>query len=94
MPPMQANDSPSTQQPESSETERAQRFKLLEALAKEAGWTDTPELPERLQAAELLRERLSGVPSYAKAAAKSRERGDEMGYWLVLQGSQMTAHRR
>lgn len=49
---------------------------------------------ERLLAAERLREQLSGVPFYAKKAATAKASGDEMAYWLTLQGSQMTAHRR
>ena len=49
---------------------------------------------ERLQAAEQLRERLSGVPFYAARAARARAAGDEMVYWLSLQSTQATAHRR
>lgn len=45
-------------------------------------------LPHRLRAAERLRERLSGVPFYAKGAAAAKAAGNEMGYWLNLQGSQ------
>lgn len=66
----------------------------LRADALAAGWVETPPLQERMQAAERLRERLSGVPFYAKGAAAAKARGDEMAYWLVLQGSQMTAHRQ
>jgi hypothetical protein len=50
---------------------------------------------ERLQAAEQLRARLSCMPFYARRAEQARqEHGDEMVYWLDLQSSQMTAHRR
>lgn len=95
MAPMQANVSPSTPPPECSETQREQRFKLLDALAIKAGWVDTPLLPERMQAAERLRERLCTVPFYANRAAKvAAQTGDEMDYWLELQASQPTAHRR
>lgn len=45
-------------------------------------------LPLRLQAAERLRERLSGVLWYAKRAEAARLAGDEMAYWLSLQGSE------
>jgi hypothetical protein len=49
---------------------------------------------ERAQAARQLRDRLSCVPFYAKRAAAEKERsGDEMVYWLELQGSQVIAHR-
>jgi hypothetical protein len=92
---MQKAASPSILPLTSSETQRAHRFKLLEDEARDAGWVDTPDLPERLGAAERLRERLSGVLFYANRAAKAQaETGDEMSYWLSLQGSQMTAHRR
>ena len=57
----------------------------------------TPEyvpMHERLQAAKALRERLCSVPFYAHRAARAAARGDEMVYWLELQASQATAHRR
>ena len=56
----------------------------------------TPEYvspQERLLAARQLQERLSSAPFYAKRAAKAREAGNEMTYWLSLQSSQATAHR-
>jgi hypothetical protein len=40
-----------------------------------------------LQAAERLRETHSSVPFYAKKAEAARAAGDEMAYWLSLQGS-------
>lgn len=66
--------------------------------SREPTWTVTPRPriseTEALQAAERLREELSRVPFYAKKAAKAAAQGDEMAYWLALQGSQATAHRR
>ena len=56
-------------------------------------WPKVP-IEERLQAARRLQEQLSCVPLYAKRAARAREQGDEMAYWLELQSSRMTAHRR
>lgn len=74
---------------EASDARTAQRFPAL--MLK----PPRPVVPmaERLQAAERLRERLSSVPFYAKKAALANQQGDEMAYWLSLQGSQMTAHR-
>ena len=49
----------------------------------------------RLQAAQHLREDLCSVPWYAKQAAKVQEQtGDEMVYWILLQGSEATLNRR
>lgn len=72
---------------------RPEAVEKYPALASQKPWPIIP-MEERLQAAERLRERLSGVPFYAKGAAKARERGEEHLFWLNLQGSQMTAHRR
>lgn len=48
-----------------------------------------------MQAAKQLRERLCSVPFHAKRAEQAKaETGDEMTYWLDVQGSQMSAHRR
>lgn len=47
----------------------------------------------RKQAAERLREALCSVPWYAKKAEKARLAGNEMAYWLDLQGSEMTLLR-
>lgn len=44
----------------------------------------------RQGAAERLRAHLSSVPFFAKKAEKARLAGNEMAYWLDLQGSQMT----
>lgn len=58
------------------------------------GWIDCdPEEParhaQRLQAARRLREALCGVPFYANHAKRQVElTGDEMDYWLALQGSE------
>ena len=60
-------------------SERWQRPRISEAQA--------------LQRAERLREALCGVPFYAKRAEKARLAGDEMAYWLDLQGSQATLVR-
>ncbi len=82
--------SASTLPPGCSATPLAKR---LDEMALARGWT--PVLAaERLQAARLLRERLCCVPFYAKRAAQAAARGDEMAYWLDLQSSQATAHRR
>jgi hypothetical protein len=48
----------------------------------------------RWRAAERLREALSCVPFYAKRAEKARLAGDEMAYWLDLQGSEATLRRK
>lgn len=61
-------------------------------LGNRKPWPIIP-MHERLQAAERLRERLGSVPFYAKKAAAAEQEGDEIAYWLSLQGSQMTAHR-
>ena len=51
-------------------------------------------LPMRLEAAKRLRAALSGVPFYARRAAQAKaEHGDEMVYWLDLQGSEATLQR-
>ena len=71
------------------ETEAAKRFPAL--TSRHSRPVVTAE--ERLQAAEVLRERLSSVPFYAKGAERARQAGDEMAYWLRLQSSQATAHR-
>lgn len=75
------------------------------AAKKSAGidWDDdselfTPEgvamLQQHQQAALRLREALSSVPFYAKKTEKARLAGDEMAYWLDLQGSEATLRRR
>lgn len=46
-----------------------------------------------MQAAIRLREALSGVPFYAKRAEQARLEGNEMDYWLGLQGSEATLRR-
>jgi hypothetical protein len=80
-----------TQALERSATRVAANFP---ALTLAPPWPVIPE-SERLQAAKQLCERLCCVPFYAKRAAEAaRETGDEMTYWLSLQASQMTAHRR
>ena len=72
---------------------RPEAVEKYPALASHKPWPIIP-MEERVQAAERLRERLSGVPLYAKGAAKARERGEEHLFWLNLQSSEMTAHRR
>ena len=53
------------------------------------------EASRRLRAAEHLREDLSCVPWYAnKAAEVKAETGDEMIYWICLQGSAVNLNRR
>lgn len=47
----------------------------------------------RKQASERLREALCCVPFYANRAEQARLAGDEMAYWLGLQGSEMTLYR-
>ena len=74
------------------EDSRAEVAKNFPALIL-GPWPKVP-IEERLQAARRLQEQLSCVPLYAKRAAEAREQGDEMVYWLELQSSQMTAHRR
>lgn len=44
----------------------------------------------RLEAARRLRAALSSTPFYADRAERARLAGNEMAYWLDLQGSQMT----
>lgn len=87
-----------TEDSSSTSTEQVGRFRseVIERCPGLASvtWPIIP-MSERLQAAEQLRERLSGMPFHAKKAARWKaETGNEMDYWLLLQGSQMTAHRR
>ena len=49
----------------------------------------------RVRAAQHLREDLCSVPWYAKKAAQVKaETGDEMIYWICLQGSEVNLNRR
>ena len=85
-----------TQSPTRSDLAQAGSRAMVRELAFEMR-RGTPlyvPMEERLQAAKALQERLSSVPFYANRAAKAKERGDEMEYWLDLQSSQATAHRR
>jgi hypothetical protein len=98
---MQPQASSETQTP--AEPLIEQDFSKLETTDDaEYDWLDpkhleTPEskanYARRLQAAERLRAALSSVPFYAKAAEKARLQGDEMAYWLCLQGSEATLQR-
>ena len=64
---------------------------VTEEFSHERTWAYLPHPvreAKRLREAQLLRERLSSVPFYAKKAKAWKERtGDEMGYWLALYGS-------
>jgi hypothetical protein len=85
-------ESASTPQPESSKTLPESRFP---GLTLERWRRPRISEAEALQAAEHLREDLSCVPFYAKRAAEEKARsGDEMAYWLDLQGSEATLRRR
>ncbi len=66
--------------------------KHLDEMALKRGWKPV-SAATRLQRAERLREALCGVPFYAKRAEKARLAGDEMAYWLDLQGSEATLVR-
>jgi len=53
----------------------------------------SPYYQERLGAAERLRAAWCSVPFHAKKAAAAKAAGDEMAYWLDLQGSEATLRR-
>lgn len=52
-----------------------------------------PHFQARLLAAERLRAAWCSVPFHAKKAERARLAGDEMAYWLDLQGSEATLRR-
>lgn len=59
--------------------------KRLYEQAWRNGWRPATQA-QRTRAAEQARERLSGVPFYAKqAAAMEAQTGDPLAYWLTLQ---------
>lgn len=101
---MHALDSSSTQTPTVQSADLPSKTQPPSAAENsEDDWLDpahlkTPEAKAhyawRLQAARRLREALCSVPFYAKGAQDAKERGDEMAYWLSLQGSEATLVRR
>jgi hypothetical protein len=73
----------------------------MKSLFVEQGFIPLDETPEQRrerrllqwQAAERLRESLCSVPFYAKRAEAARLKGNEMAYWIDLQGSEATLKR-
>lgn len=80
-----------------SSSTHSQASQSADLLWDEESINSDPEvlalLPKQRQAAERLREALCSVPFYAKRAEQARLAGDEMAYWIDLQGSEATLVR-